>query len=163
MGSREDLTMIKRRLLLALALAVVCGTTAAARDYKLAGLEISAPWARATPLSAPTGGGFLKITNTSSAPDRLISVTSPAADLVQVHEMKMDGDIMRMRKVEKGLEIPAGGTVTLAPGGIHLMMMGLNGPLKQGTSVPVTLVFEKAGRIDVELAVEAMGASHAPP
>jgi len=74
--------------------------------------------------------------------------------------MKMDGNVMRMREVEKGLEIPAGGSVTLAPGGFHLMMTGLKGPLKQGTSVPLTLVFEKAGRIDVELAVEAIGASH---
>jgi hypothetical protein len=74
--------------------------------------------------------------------------------------MKMDGSVMRMREVEKGLEIPAGGSVTLAPGGYHLMMMGLKGPLKQGSTVPVTLVFEKAGTIDVELAVEAMGASH---
>jgi hypothetical protein len=74
--------------------------------------------------------------------------------------MKMDGSVMRMREVEKGLEIPASGSVTLAPGGYHLMMMGLKGPLKQGSTLPVTLVFEKAGAIDVELAVEAMGASH---
>lgn len=157
--------MIKRRILLPLLLTALYGATAAAHDYKLGALKISSPWARATPPSAPTGGGFLTITNTGTgtATDQLISVTSPVAELVQVHEMKMEGDIMRMRKVEKGLEIPAGGTVTLAPGGIHLMMMGLKGQLKQGNSVPVTLVFEKAGRIDIELAVEAMGASHASP
>jgi len=152
--------MIKRRILLALALALLCSSTAAALDYKLGALEIGQPWARATPPSAPAGGGFLKITNTGSTPDRLVSASSPAAELVQVHEMKMDGNVMRMREVEKGLEIPAGGSVKLAPGGLHLMMMGLKGPLKQGTSVPVTLVFEKAGRIDVELTVEAIGASH---
>jgi periplasmic copper chaperone A len=138
--------MIKRRMLLPLVLAV---------------LEIADPWARATPPSAPAGGGFLKITNTGTTPDRLVSASSPGADIVQVHEMKMDGNVMRMREVEKGLEIPAGGSVTLAPGGYHLMMMGLKAPFKQGASVPVTLVFEKAGKIDVELAVEAMGASHA--
>ena len=152
--------MIARRILLPLALAVLCSATALASDYKVGALEIGQPWARATPPSAPAGGGFLKITNTGSAPDRLVSVSSPAADLVQVHEMKMDGSIMRMREVEKGLEIPAGGSVILAPGGYHLMMMGLKAPFKQGASVPVTLVFEKAGKIDVELAVEAMGASH---
>ena len=151
--------MIKRRILLPLALALLCGAPAFAHDYKLGALEISQPWARATPPSAPAGGGFLKITNTGTTPDRLVSASSPAAELVQVHEMKMDGNIMRMREVEKGLEIPAGGTVTLAPGGFHLMMTGLKAPLKQGTSVPVTLVFEKAGKIDVDLAVEAMGAS----
>jgi copper(I)-binding protein len=152
--------MITRRILLPLALAVLCGATAMASDYKVSALEISQPWARATPPSAPAGGGFLKITNTGSTPDRLVSASSPVADLVQVHEMKMDGSVMRMREVEKGLEIPAGGSVTLAPGGYHLMMMGLKAPFKQGASVPVTLVFEKAGKIDVELAVEAMGASH---
>jgi copper(I)-binding protein len=152
--------MITRRILLPLALAVLCGATAMASDYKVSALEISQPWARATPSSAPAGGGFLKITNTGSTPDRLVSASSPVADLVQVHEMKMDGSVMRMREVEKGLEIPAGGSVTLAPGGYHLMMMGLKAPFKQGASVPVTLVFEKAGKIDVELTVEAMGASH---
>ena len=152
--------MIKRRLLLPLALAALCGAPAAARDYQLGALQITQPWARATPPSAPAGGGFLKITNTGSAPDRLISASSPVAELVQVHEMKMDGSVMRMREVEKGLEIPPGGSVTLAPGGLHLMMMGLKGPLKQGAKVPVTLVFEKAGKIDVELTVEAIGASH---
>jgi periplasmic copper chaperone A len=151
--------MIMRRILLLLALAILCGATAVARDYKLGALEISAPWARATPPSAPAGGGFLKITNTGSTSDRLVSANSPAAELVQVHEMKMDGNVMRMREVEKGLEIPAGGSVTLAPGSFHLMMMGLKAPLKQGASVPLTLVFEKAGRIDVDLAVEAMGAA----
>ena len=152
--------MIKRRILFLLVFAVLCGATAAARDYRLGALEIGQPWARATPPSAPAGGGFLKITNTGSTPDRLVSASSPAADLVQVHEMKMDGSVMRMREVEMGLEIPAGGSVMLAPGGYHLMMMGLKAPFKQGASVPVTLVFEKAGKIDVELAVEAMGASH---
>ena len=83
--------------------------------------------------------------------------------MTQVHEMKMDGNVMRMREVEKGLEIPPGGTVTLAPGGFHLMFMGLKGPFKQGTQVPVTLVFEKAGSIDVELDVNAMGATSATP
>jgi periplasmic copper chaperone A len=149
------------RVALPLLLTLVLASPTLAHDYKLGALEIAHPWARATPPSAPAGGGFLKITNTGSAPDRLVSVSSPAADLVQVHEMKMDGSVMRMREVEKGLEIPAGGSVILAPGGYHLMMMGLKAPFKQGASVPVTLVFEKAGKIDVELAVEAMGASHA--
>jgi periplasmic copper chaperone A len=148
------------RLVIAPLLSLLLAIPSFAHDYKLGALEIGQPWARATPPSAPAGGGFLKITNTGSTSDRLVSASSPAAELVQVHEMKMDGSIMRMREVEKGLEIPAGGSVTLAPGGFHLMMMGLKGPLKQGASVPVTLVFEKAGKIDVELAVEAMGASH---
>ncbi len=132
---------------------------ALANDYKVAALEVAHPWARATPPSAPAGGGFLTITNTGSTPDRLVSARSPVANLVQVHEMKMDGSVMRMREVENGLEIPAGKSVTLAPGGYHLMMMGLKAPLKQGTQVPVTLVFEKAGPLDVELNVEGLGAT----
>ena len=126
------------------------------------GLRRSFPRLRGLPPldeRAPSGGGFLKITNGGTTPDRLVSATSPAADIVQVHEMKMDGSVMRMREVEKGLEIPAGGSVTLAPGGYHLMMMGLKGPLKQGAKVPVKLVFEKAGPIEIELSVAGLGAT----
>ena len=135
---------------------------ASAHDYKLGSLEISQPWARATAPTAPAGGGYLAITNKGTTPDRLVSASSPAAQTVQVHEMKMDGNIMRMREVEHGLEIAPGATIKLAPGGLHLMMMGLKGPFKQGTTVPVTLVFEKAGRIDVELAVGSIGATEPP-
>jgi copper(I)-binding protein len=78
--------------------------------------------------------------------------------MVEIHEMKMEGNVMRMRELEHGLEIKPGATVALAPGGFHLMMMGLKAPLKQGEKVPVTLTFEKAGSIDVELEVKAMGA-----
>lgn len=132
---------------------------AEARDYRIANLEIVTPWARATAPTAPAGGGFLVIKNGGPTADRLVSARSAAAETVQVHEMKMDGNVMRMRELDKGLEIPAGATVTLAPGGFHLMMMGLKQPLKEGTAVPVTLVFEKAGSIDIELAVEGLGAA----
>lgn len=129
-----------------------------AHDYKLGALEIGHPWSRATPPSAPTGAGYLSVKNTGTTPDRLLSVSSPAAGAVQVHDMKMDGSVMRMRELDGPLEIKPGETVTLAPGGMHLMMMGLKEPLTQGERVPLTLVFEKAGKIDVDLAVEAMGA-----
>lgn len=141
------------------ALAVLWTGAAGAHDYKLGTLEIGHPWARATPPTAPAGGGYMTITNKGTDPDRLVSVKSPAAGMVQVHEMKMEGNVMRMRELEGGLAIPPGSTVALAPGGLHLMMMGLKVPLKQGERVLVTLVFEKAGTIDVELAVTAMGAT----
>jgi copper(I)-binding protein len=150
--------MTKRSALLFLPLVLVLSGTALAHDYKLGALEIDHPWARATAPTAPAAGGFLKVTNDGTTPDRLVSARSPAAEQVQVHEMKMDGNIMRMRELDKGLEIPARGSVTLAPGGFHLMMMGLKAPLKQGERVPLTLVFEKAGSIDVELLVEPLGA-----
>ena len=103
----------------------------------------------------------ITITNTGTTPDRLVSAKSAAAGAVQVHEMKMEGNVMRMREVDGGLAIAPGATVTLAPGGLHIMLMGLKAPLRQGEKVPLTLVFEKAGSIDVELAVMPLGAS--PP
>ncbi|MGZ3342315.1 MAG: copper chaperone PCu(A)C, partial [Reyranella sp.] len=79
------------------------------------------------------------------------------------HEMKMDGNVMRMRELEKGIEIPPGGTVELKPGGFHVMFMGLKAPFTKDSKVPATLVFEKAGSIDVELQVSALGASAPAP
>ena len=147
--------------LAALATGPVPATTAQAHDYKLGPLEIEHPWTRATPGGAQAGGGYMKLVNTAGTPDRLVTARSPAADKVEIHEMKMEGSIMRMRELEKGLELPARGTVELKPGGYHLMFMGLKAPFTAKSRVPVTLVFEKAGSIDVELDVEAMGTS--PP
>ena len=152
--------LFSRLALLAAALGLLAGP-ALARDYKIGALQIGQPWTRATPPTAPAGGGFLTVTNTGTTPDRLVSAKSPAAGSVQVHEMKMDGNVMRMREVDGGLAIAPGATVTLAPGGLHIMLMGLKAPLRQGEKVPLTLVFEKAGSIDVELDVMALGAS--PP
>lgn len=151
--------MFVRFRFLALLSLLLLASPAFAQDYKLGALEIDHPWARATPPTAPTGGGYLSVKNTGTTPDRLMSVSSPAAQTVQVHEMKMEGSVMRMREVDGPLEIKPGETVTLAPGGLHLMMMGLKAPLKEGEKVPLTLVFEKAGKIDVELSVVAMGAT----
>ena len=146
-------------LAMAFGLALSTNAPASAHDYRLGSLEISQPWTRATPATAQTGGGFLTITNKGTTPDRLIAARSPASNKVEVHEMKMDGNVMTMRELEKGLEIPAGATVTLKPGGYHIMFMGLKAPLAKDAKVPVTLVFEKAGSIDVELKVEAIGAA----
>ena len=152
--------MITRRLALAASFALLA-LPARALDYKLGAIEIGQPWTRATPPTAPSGVGFLTTTNTGTTPDRLIAVKSPAADKVEIHEMTMDGNVMRMRELEKGVEIPPGGTVELKPGGFHIMFMGLKAPFAKDTKVPATLVFEKAGSIDVELLVQAMGAQ--PP
>jgi copper(I)-binding protein len=146
------------RLLPVLAL-LLAAASASARDYTLGSLQIGQPWTRATPPSAAAGGGFLTVTNKGAAPDRLLSAKSAAAGAVQIHEMKMEGNVMRMRELEGGLAIAPGATVTLAPGGFHLMLMGLKEPLKQGATVPLTLVFEKAGSIDVEMEIQALGAA----
>lgn len=121
-------------------------------------LNISLPFTRATLPYAPVGGGFLTIENTGPEADRLISASSPAAAEVQLHDMAMEGDVMRMRPVENGIEIPAGATVVLEPGGLHIMFMALRQPFVEGETVPVTLTFEKAGTVDVELPVAAAAA-----
>ena len=149
--------MFVRRLAFA---ALLIGLTAAAQahDYKLGSLEIGHPWSRATPPTAQAAGGFLTITNKGTTPDRLIAVKGAASDKAEIHEMKMDGAVMRMREVEKGIEIPPGATVELKPGGYHIMFMGLKAPFTKDQRVPITLVFEKAGSIDVDLTVDALGA-----
>lgn len=114
-------------------------------------LEISGAFTRATLPNAPVGGGFFTVTNTGTEDDRLVSISTPIAKQSQIHEMAMEGDVMKMRHLADGLVIPAGESVTLEPGGNHLMFMGLNGTIKEGDMVPVTLTFEKAGTITLEL------------
>lgn len=149
------------RLLSLIVAAALITAPASAQNYKLGSLEIDQPWTRATPPTAKAGGGFVTITNKGTTADRLIAARSAASDKVEIHEMKMDGNVMRMRELDKGLEIPPGATVELKPGGYHIMFMELKAPFAKDAKVPVTLVFEKAGSIDVSLAVQAIGA--APP
>jgi periplasmic copper chaperone A len=147
-------------LLAAMLLATsLLATPSLAREYKLGSIEVQDPWSRATPATAPSAGGFLTVVNKGDAPDRLLAVQSPAADKVQIHEMKMDGTIMRMRELDNGVALPAGQTVELKPGDYHVMFIGLKAPFAKGQKVPATLVFEKAGKVDVEFLVEALGAT----
>ena len=129
-----------------------------AHDYQLGSLTIEHPWSRATPPGTPTGGGFMTIHNHGEASDRLLSGSSDFTQSITVHQTKMDNDTMRMMSQHDGLEIPAGGSVTLEPGSYHLMLMGLQAPLVEGERRTITLEFEKAGSIEVELAVGAIGA-----
>jgi copper(I)-binding protein len=133
---------------------------AAAADYTLKDLRILHPYARATPPGARSGGIYLVVENGGKQSDRLVGAASPAARIVEIHEMKMEGSLMRMRPVA-GVDVPAGGKATLAPGGYHVMLSELQAPLVAGTTVPLTLRFEKAGAIDVTVDVEAAGAGHA--
>lgn len=126
---------------------------AAGHDVVAGNLTISSAFTRATLPNAPVGGGYLTIVNAGPADDRLLSVSTPAAGKAEIHEMKMEGDVMKMNALPDGLVIPAGGTVTLEPGGYHLMFMDLAGPFVEGTSVTVTLTFEKAGTVEVQLPV----------
>jgi copper(I)-binding protein len=133
---------------------------AQAADVMVGHLKITAPWARATPKGASVGGAYLTITNMGSVPDRLMGGASAVAKEVQIHEMTMDHGVMKMRPVAGGLEIKPGQTVTLKPGGYHVMFIGLNRPLKQGEHFKVTLAFAKAGKVDVDFTTEGLGAMH---
>ena len=142
----------------AAALASFFGIPLHAEEVKAGDLVITQAWARATPKGAKTGGGYLTIENNGTAPDRLIGGSADIAGSVQVHEMSMANGVMNMRPLDKGLAIEPGKTVKLAPGGYHLMMMDLKSPLKKGDKLPITLEFEKAGKVQVSLDVEGVGA-----
>lgn len=124
----------------------------AASQSRASALSVEQAWAAPTPAGIDVSAGYLTITNGSGAEDRLLSATSPRAARVEIHEMSMDGSVMRMRAVEN-LAVPAGQAVEFAPGGMHLMFFGVNEPFTQGQNVPVRLTFETAGQIDVTLPV----------
>jgi copper(I)-binding protein len=154
---------MKTVLSFALAAGLLAATPAFAHGYKVGALEVGHPWARATPKAAPTGGGFLTVTNTGTTPDRLVRVEAGVSAKIEIHEMAVIDGIMKMRPLDQGLAIPAGGKIELKPGGYHVMFIGLKAPLEKDTKFPGKLVFEKAGAVDVEFQVEAMGqagASH---
>jgi copper(I)-binding protein len=129
-----------------------------AEDIKAGDLVISQSWSRATPGGAKVAGGYLTIENKGTAPDKLISASAAIAGKAEVHEMAMDNGVMKMRPLDKGLVIEPGKTVKLAPGGYHLMLQDLKGAFKEGEKVPVTLEFEKAGKVAVSLDVQGIGA-----
>lgn len=124
------------------------------------GVTVDNAWTNATPPGATVGAGYMTIRNGDEAAARLSGMASGAAERVELHTMSMDNGVMTMRPVEGGLEIPAGGAVELKPGGLHLMLIGLKQPLAEGTTVPVTLVFDSGARVDVALAVRAIGDGH---
>lgn len=144
----------------AIAVAVVALTLlpARAQDVTAGTLKISASWARATPKGAAVGGGYMTITNSGTAPDRLVGGATAISNRFEIHEMSMEGGVMKMRALPQGLEIKPGATVELKPGGYHVMFVGLNRQLTEGERVKATLQFEKAGQVDVEFTVEGIGA-----
>lgn len=125
-------------------------------------IAVTGAFTRATLPGAKTAGGFMTIVNAGAEADRLIGAGTKTAKTTEIHEMKMEGDMMKMRALPEGIEIPAGGTVELAPGGFHVMMMGLVQPLAENACVEVILTFEKAGELPVMLNVGAADAKAAP-
>ena len=130
---------------------------ALAEEYKAGPIRIEAPWIRATPTGAQVAGGYMKIENTGKEADRLVAGTTAIAGKFEVHEMKMVGTVMKMRELDKGLDLPPGATVELKPGSYHLMLMDLKAPAKAGDTIKGTLVFEKAGKVDIEYTVRGVG------
>jgi periplasmic copper chaperone A len=154
--------MLRRPLFALIAvLQATLPAVAIAQEARAGDLAVQQPWTRAAGQGA-TGGGFLSISNRGAAADRLLSASSPAARAMELHTMVRDGDVMRMRPVE-AIEVPAGQTVTLRPGSLHMMLIGLSQPLRQGETVPVTLRFERAGEVRVDLSVQAAGAREPAP
>ncbi|MBL6080122.1 copper chaperone PCu(A)C [Belnapia sp. T18] len=141
---------------LALTLAATGGLALPLAAQEAGGIAVEQPWARAA-VQGGVGGAFMRIENRGAAADRLVSASSPVARTVELHATVRDGDVMRMRPVQ-AIDLPAHGAVQLQPGGLHMMLIGLNRPLSQGERVPVTLTFEHAGSVAVELAVQGAGA-----
>jgi periplasmic copper chaperone A len=152
------MTSILSKLSYAVLLSMLLAAPACAEEVKAGDLVITQAWSRATPGGAKVAGGYLTIENKGSAPDRLIGGSADVAAKVQVHEMATTNGVMTMRPLDGGLTIEPGKTVKLAPGGYHLMMFDLKSPLKQGDKLPVTLEFEKAGKVQVSFDVQGVGA-----
>lgn len=120
-------------------------------------LEISRPWARAATGMEKLGGGFLTIENKGNMADRLVAVSTPAAETVEIHAIRVVGPDTKMRPLEAGLAIPPRSTITLKPRGYHLLMKGLKAPLVAGAKISAVLTFEKAGPRNIEMVVEEPG------
>lgn len=132
-------------------------TTVFAQEYRVGSIKIDLPWTRATPTGSKVAGGFMRIENTGKEPDRLLGGTAIVAGRLEVHEMAMIDNVMKMRELAAGLEIKPGQSIELKPGSYHVMFMDLQSTLKEGDKVKGTLRFEKAGMIEVEYVVRGMG------
>ncbi|WP_298252968.1 copper chaperone PCu(A)C [Bradyrhizobium sp.] len=140
--------------MIAAAFGILLGVTpAVARD-----LSVAQAWSRATPKGAKVAGGYLTIENRGTEPDRLLSASSTAATKVEIHQVSTQDGIMTMRPLDVGLTIPPEAMVTLAPGAHHIMFIGLAAPFEEGQRIPVSLNFERAGRIDTDFEVGPVGA-----
>lgn len=145
-----------RSLALATLMMVAAGT-ALAHGYKAGAIEIEHPWARATAPSAPNGAAYLVLNGTGGGSDRLVSAATPVADKAELHTHLMDNGVMKMRPVD-AIEVTPGSPTALQPGGLHIMLLGLKQPLVKGKAFPLTLTFEKAGPVTVQVDVEGAGA-----
>jgi periplasmic copper chaperone A len=149
--------LIPALLLLLLMLLMLLSSSAFAHEYKLGPLVINHPWSRATPKGATVAGGYLKITNTGTTPDRFVAGSSNTGKRFEIHEMSMNGGVMKMRELKDGVEIAPGATVEFKPGSYHVMFVDIAKPFAKGDKVKASLTFEKAGKLDVEFWVGDIG------
>ena len=142
--------------LLTLLSGLLLAATVSAHSFTLGALELGHPWSRTMPEASPTGAVYLSIKNKGKEADTLLSVSTPRADKAQLHVHLNDNGVMHMREVSGGIAVAAGNEVKFAPGGYHIMLMGLKQPLKEGDSFPVTLSFEHSGPVTATVAVRGM-------
>jgi copper(I)-binding protein len=154
---------MKHAYLFLAAILALIASRAGAMDYDVGPIHIAQPWTRATPKGAAVAGGYMKITNKGTESDRMSCVSATVATQCQIHNMTIEQGVAKMRPLPDGLEIKPGASVELKPGSLHLMFVGLKQPLEKGKQVKGMLRFEKAGSVEVEFTVEAIGASTAVP
>ncbi len=149
---------LSRQIATALSLVALWAAAADARDVTIGKFVIHQPWIKLAPGNSDFGAAYAKIDNTGTEDDTLLKVTVEGAPMVQIHEMKMEGEVMKMNEMTEGLPIPAGKSVELKPKSSHIMLMGLKAPFKPGQDVKGTLTFAKAGTVNVDFEVVTPGA-----
>jgi copper(I)-binding protein len=143
------------------ALALILAAPLVAKDVRAGNIVITDPVLRVASLQARTAAGFMTISNSGKQADRLLSATSEIAAVTELHATIREGNVMKMRAQAQGVVIPAGGRVAFAPGGLHVMFIGLKAPVALGQTVKVKLRFEKAGAVELALAVQTAADAHA--
>jgi periplasmic copper chaperone A len=156
---KENITM--RLKAIGMAIAYFITTSAMATEYKAGSIEIMSPWSRATPKGAQTAIGYMTIKNNGTTTDRLIDGSIYVADTFELHSMVMENGIAKMREL-KGVEIKPGQVIEFKPGGSHVMFVNLKHPLSKGEHINGTLIFEHAGKVQIEYSVEGIGAQQGP-
>lgn len=147
------------KLTCALLFSLLCFGLAYAETPGTNAIVVENVWARATPAGAKTGAVYMTVINNGTIPDRLLSVTTPAADSVQIHKVSEENGVSSMRELPT-MDMAPGARVTFKPGDLHAMLVGLKQPLKEGQTIPLTLEFEKAGKVNVVASVAKVGAMH---
>lgn len=142
--------------LIASALLAFSFSAVTAHEFKAGDIEVGHPWSRVTPAGASVAGGYFTLENEGTAADRLVSATAEIAGKTEIHEMSVKDGVMTMRALPDGIAVPAGAKVAFAPGGYHLMFLGIKAPLTEGESFKGSLTFEKAGTVEVSFKVEGM-------